>query len=104
MLQPFQIEISDKAGHVLAIAEITDASLQHFLGQLIREDMPPGLRSALQEYHELIEDQVLSLLDEAQAKVRSWDLRVVGIPGRTTSARLIDFQLNPDGTFALEIE
>jgi hypothetical protein len=101
---PFQIEICDKSGHIFAVAEITETSWRHLRGRLIREDMPPALRSALQEYHELIEAQVLSLLDEAQAKVRAWDLQVVGIPERTSSARLTDFQLNPDGVFALEVE
>jgi hypothetical protein len=104
MMQPFQIEICDKSGHIFAVAEITETSWRHLMGRLIREDMPPALWSALQEYHELIEAQVLSLLDEAQAKVRAWDLQVVGIPGRTSNARLIDFQLNPDGAFALEVE
>jgi hypothetical protein len=104
MLQPFQIEICDRTGRVLAVAEITDMSQRYFPGQLIRDDMPPALRSALQEYHEIIEYQILSLVEEAQERVRAWGLQVVGIPGRTMGARLIDFQLDSGGTLALEIE
>jgi hypothetical protein len=104
MFQPFQIEVCDRTGRVLVVAEITEASGRHFLGQFIRDDMPLDLRNLLQEYREIVADQMLSLLDEVQARVRAWDLRVIGIPGRKISAGLIDLQLELDGSFALEVE
>jgi len=104
MLQPFQIEICDSSGHVLAVAEITDESQGYFLGRITRDEFPEELRSLLEEYEEIVAGQMLSLLDDVEAKLRAWGLRVGGIPGHVSSALVIDFQPEPEGGFALRVE
>jgi hypothetical protein len=67
-------------------------SLQ-YLGTIGSESLPRDLRLALDEYRDLIDEQVFSLLDEARERVLSFGIVARLHPGGQTS-KILDLQLN----------
>jgi hypothetical protein len=67
-------------------------SLQ-YLGTIVSESLPQDLRVALEEYRELIDEQVFSLLDTARERVLSFGIVARFRPGGQTS-KILDLQRN----------
>lgn len=104
MVQPFQVEISDRDGRVVAVAEITEMSDETYLGRMLRNDFSRDISEILEEYHATCESGSMSYLDVVLARLLAFELRVVGLPGKGASVPLRDFQLGPDGLFSLMVD
>lgn len=100
----FQVKICDRDGRVLALAKITEIlSDVSFLGEVIQNDMPQDIEDMLSEYHVACESGALGYFDVMYQKLQSFELQVVGVPGKEMGVRLRDFQLGPDGLFSLDV-
>lgn len=96
------LELIDSRNETLARIEVTGRSPAHYLGRLIDEHFPADLRDALAEYNEVIEDNILSLVDPARARVAAFGIRARGIPGRGICT-VLDLQVSPRKTVAIQV-
>jgi hypothetical protein len=70
--------ISGKTGETYAEVEIRrDEGIDYFyVGEIVKYDFPSDLASLIDEYDELVNACVLSLLDEVEEKIYSYDLKL----------------------------
>lgn len=104
MVTPFQIQICDRDGHVVAVGNVSEVLDGTFLGEVVSECFPKDLGDLLSEYHAACESGALGYCGRIQQKLVAFELRVTGIPGKARSVRLRDFQLGPDGLFSLDVD
>jgi hypothetical protein len=104
MIPPFQIQICDRNGHVVAAGNVSEILDGTFCGEMIRDDLPEELGDLLREYHVACESGALGCCGRVQQKLVAFELHVAGIPGKETPVRLRDFQLGPDGLFSLDVD
>jgi hypothetical protein len=62
-------------GNTLAELSIADEEEGWFTGRVVRQSFPPELERALAWYDEVVQDQMLSYLDEAIAAVQEFELQ-----------------------------
>ena len=98
-----KIDVRDRNGRIIAIAEINEKVDETYLGNIVRESIPQDIRAVLSEYHEACESGSIPYFERVLEKVQALELQAVGIPGKEMGARLRDFQLGPDGDFALKL-
>ena len=97
------VRLLSPSDDVIARIEITGTSYGHFLGRLVEDKLPPDLRALLAEYQDIAEQSALRELDDVQARLRKFDLRVMGIPGMGEH-RIRDLQVQQSGSVAFQIE
>lgn len=70
--------ISDKTGETYAEVEIRrDERIDYFYtGEIVQYKFPSDLANLIDEYSELVSACVLSLLDEVEEKIYSYDLKL----------------------------
>lgn len=91
------LAVTDQRGPL----EVSGKSLGiKFLGNITEARFSAALREALDEYREIIDQQVLSLVDEALQQVLKFGLVVLILP-EGERKRLVDFQLYEGGGAAL---
>lgn len=83
----------DSAGQVLATAEVTDAG-EHFTGRVDLTRTPRDLRLLFDEYEDVVEGQVLSLVDEIADRIAQRRIRAIFDDGEIESA-VDDLQVFP---------
>lgn len=66
----------DGAGNQVATIAVTDEAEGYFTGELLSQQFSPQLKAVLGQYDEVVENQILSLLDEALAAVADFGLKV----------------------------
>lgn len=71
-------------------------------GVFTPEAVPHALMDLLREYHNLAEEQILSLLDDIERKIESYDLNVIN-PSDGSMNRIRDLQLNPDNEISFRL-
>lgn len=104
MILPFQIQLCDRDGHVVAAGTVSEILDGTFCGEVIRDDMPEDLSDLLREYHVACESGALGCCGRVQQRLVALELQVAGIPGNERPVRLRDFQLGPDGQFSLDVD
>jgi hypothetical protein len=63
-------------GNTLAELSIADEEEGWFTGKVVRENFPSEVEKALAWYDEVVQDQMLSYLDDAVAAVQRFELQV----------------------------
>ena len=86
------VKIVDRLRNVVATAEVAERA-GRFAGVIDLGPMPPGLRQKFEEYEEIVNGQMFSLLDEIEGQVRALSLKVVFEGGREASVE--DLQVYP---------
>ena len=104
MMQSFQVEICDRDGRVVLIGKVSGFCDGAFQGEVIRDDLPQKVRDVLQAFALAAEDSAMRECAVLFDELRALDLQVTGIPGKETAARVQDFQLGADGSFALRVD
>jgi hypothetical protein len=69
--------VTDRTRNVVAEIRIDRIDGERYSGVVLRKNFPADLADALAEYAEVIEDQVLSLWDEAELRVAEFRLGVM---------------------------
>ncbi len=102
-MQAFQIDVCDRNGRTIAVANINQVEGDSYLGNVIRADIPQDVRNVLDEMEAACEDGHLPLLDRMFEKLNALELQAVGIPGKAMGVRLSYFWLGPDGDLVLKL-
>lgn len=79
--------ISGKTGETYGEVEIRrDKSIDYFyVGEIVKYDFPSDLASLIDEYDELVNACVLSLLDEVEERIYWYDLKLKALGTRIFS-------------------
>src|SRR5947209_240722 len=85
-------KIIDTCRTVVATAEVTKRG-DRFAGRIDLTPMPSRLRQQFEEYEEIVNGQVFSLLDEIEQQISNFALKVVLEDG--SEAALTDLQVYP---------
>src|SRR4051794_13572338 len=75
------VNLLDPHGRAIATAQVTEEG-GRFWGRIDFGPMPTSLRKVFEEFEEIVNGQVLSLLDEIEAEVAALSLRAVFGDGR----------------------
>ena len=86
------IKLIDSSGRLVAEGHV-DANEDRLDGRLDLRAMPPSLRQVFQEYEEIVNGQIFSLLDEMEERIHALALKVV-LEG-AGEATVEDLQLYP---------
>jgi hypothetical protein len=86
------LKLLSKTSQVVATGQVTEAN-GFFEGTIDFADMPDDLRALFEEFDEVVNGQMLSLVDEVQDKIGSLGLRVVLDNGVEVPVR--DLQIYP---------
>lgn len=86
------VKLIDAARALLATAEVVDEGL-YFGGTINLESTPPSLRALFDEFEEVVNDQMLSFLDEIQEKISAFGIKVVFADGFEADVK--DLQVFP---------
>ena len=70
------VRLIDKSGAVIATAQIVDEGAQYG-GTIDLNSTPPALRALFDEFEEVVNDQMLSFLDDIQRKIGSFGIKAV---------------------------
>ena len=88
------VQLIDNNRDVVAVAEVTD---EHGLysGSINLGAMPPALRAKFEEFEEIVNGQIFSLLDQIEDEINQLGLKVVfnGSPAEA----MTDLQIYPRG-------
>jgi hypothetical protein len=94
--------LSGKTGRVLAEVwiEQDEQNSNAYTGQITAHNFPPGLLASLQEYKQLVNDGVFSLLDALEEKIKqAYDLRLLSSHARIkqlfVDGKKISFTIQP---------
>lgn len=87
-----RVTIIDHGRHMVATAWVSEQE-GHFTGLIDLSPMPATLRRRFEEYEEIVNDQMFSLLDEIEEKISTLLLKVVFNDG--CEADLADVQVYP---------
>ncbi len=69
-----RVTLADAAGNVIANLLLTSEEDGWFTGTVLSQQFPPEVKRALDWYDEVVENQMLSYLDEASASVEQFGL------------------------------
>ena len=75
MTEPRKVDLIGPDDSTLAELLIADEEEGWFTGRIVRQSFPPEVEKALAWYDEVMQDQMLSYLDEAVAAVQRLELR-----------------------------
>ncbi|CAM4009822.1 hypothetical protein [Saccharibacillus endophyticus] len=62
----------------------------YFYGKIVKSNMPPRLAWLIQEYDELVKNVVISLLDEVEEEIYTYDLQLESSGERVSGISLIE--------------
>jgi hypothetical protein len=88
-------------GDTYAELFITDEEEGWFTGTVVRQGFPPEVQSALAWYDEVVQDQMLSYLDEAVAAVQRFELRAMFPDGSMHKAYSLHFSPADEVSFRI---
>src|SRR5262245_7495368 len=91
-MTPRPLYLIDSSANRLAALNVAAVG-DHFVGTIALDATPPPLRALFAEFEELVEGQVLSLLDDIEARIAATSLRVVFEDGSV--APVADLQVFP---------
>src|SRR5262245_36139771 len=86
------VKLIDKNKSLIAVAQVSDEGA-HFGGTIDLSATPAPVRALFEEFEELVNDQVLSLLDEIQAKIGTLSIKAVFDDGAEAAVK--DLQVYP---------
>ena|SRR5947209_11479574 len=78
------VKIIDSSRKVVATAQVAERE-EGFAGLVDLSPMPASLREKFDEYEEIVNGQMFSLLDEIEEQIRAFPLRVVFEDGLESS-------------------
>jgi hypothetical protein len=84
--------LRDAAHPVIATAQVVEKD-SHFAGSVDLTPMPAELRQKFEEYEQIVEGQIFSLLDEIEDQIARFSLKVVWTGGREEAVE--DLQIYP---------
>jgi hypothetical protein len=87
-----KVKLLDQSRTPVATAQVT-AEDGFFSGKVDLSSMPPALRQTFEEYEELVNGQMFSLLDEIEERIAAVPIVVVFEDSR--EARVTDLQIYP---------
>jgi hypothetical protein len=98
-----KISLIDPSGNTLAELLIADEVESWFNGTVICQNLPIGVKKALAWYDEVVQDQMLSYLDEATTAVQNFELQSKFLDGsahkvyalHVSPANEVSFRLSP---------
>ena len=91
-MTPRPISLIDQSTERVASLEVGPVG-DHFEGAISLDTTPPELKQLFEEYEEIVEGQILSLLDEIEEKISSIPIRAVFDNGSMADVR--DLQVFP---------
>lgn len=97
-MNPEKLTMFDSTGDAVAVLEINGQSEGWYTGRLLKRDFAPALQSALDRYDEVVENQILSLLDDALADVAAFDLKIQFSNG--APKQIFSLHVSPDDSIA----
>jgi hypothetical protein len=86
------VKVIDQSRQVVAVGRVT-VEADRFFGELDLRSMPVSLRQTFEEFEEIVNDQIFSLLDDIEERIRGLSLKVA-LEG-SNEAKVEDFQLYP---------
>ena len=86
------VTLIDQGRQVVAMAQVTEQD-GRFVGRINLSPMPVQLRRLFEEYEEIVNTQMFSLLDEIEEQIETLHLKVVFEDGH--EAALADVQIYP---------
>jgi hypothetical protein len=87
-----RVTIIDQRRHVVATAQVSEQN-GYFAGRIDLSPMPAILQRQFEEYEEIVNNQMFSLLDALEQKIGTILLKVVFADGH--EAELADVQIYP---------
>ena len=91
-MTPRPISLIDQSTERVASLEVGPVG-DHFEGAISLDNTPPQLKQLFEEYEEIVEGQILSLLDEIEEKISRISIRAVFDNG--SMADVFDLQVFP---------
>lgn len=91
-MSPQRVTLIDQGRNVVATAQVTEEE-GYFVGRIDLSSMSATLRQQFEEYEEIVNNQLFSLLDEMEEKIGTFLLKVVFEDGY--EADLADVQIYP---------
>jgi hypothetical protein len=91
-MNPQTVQLIDPKGNVVATANVTEKE-GLFAGHVDLASMPPRLRRLFEEFEQIVNDQVFSVLDKTEDKISSLGLQAVFPGAQEVSIR--DLQIFP---------
>ena len=89
----------DENASKVAEFQITDEEDGWFLGKVIWQTMPSDMRRALDWYDEIVRDQMLSYLDDALARIQTFELKAVFPDGSAHKTYSLHITTNDEVSF-----
>jgi hypothetical protein len=86
------VELFDSSGRLVAVAKVHDEG-HYFGGSIDLTGTPERFRTLFDEFEKTINDQMLGLVEDVQAKIHSLDIKAV-FDGNF-EARAVDLQVFP---------
>src|SRR2546425_1043022 len=86
------IYLIDQKSAQVAVLDVHDCN-GHFEGTISLDPAPPALRQMFEQFEEVVEGQMFTLLDDIEAKIAALPLRVVLEDGKV--ACVADLQVFP---------
>jgi len=86
------IKFMDASGNLLATGQVNDEG-SHYGGTIQVRDLPVATRNLFEEFEEIVNGQMLSFLDDIQARVAALRVKVVFDDGHESA--LDDLQIYP---------
>jgi hypothetical protein len=87
------VELIDASQQVIARGRVT-AEGERCMGELDLGPMPDSIRHTFQEYEEIINGQVFSLLDEIEERIHALGIKAI-FEQKNEATRIEDLQLYP---------
>jgi hypothetical protein len=86
------VKLIDHSGHLVATAQVADKGT-HYGGTIDLRPTPEPLHALFEEFDELVNTQVFSLVDEVDEKISAFGIRAVFDDGR--EVEIVDLQVYP---------
>lgn len=90
---PHVVRLVDESGAVLAIARVSDEG-EHYGGTIDLSETPDRLIALFEEFEEVVNGQIFSVLDEVQEKIAALPIKAVFDSGIESNIR--DLQIYPE--------
>lgn len=92
------IQLLDRNGNMIASCPVEERD-DRFRGEIQADSLPRAVRAVFDEFEEIVNGQIFSLLDEVEDKITSLGIRARFSDGLTVEAK--DLQMYPkDGVFS----
>lgn len=92
MTMPLSVEFIDQHRSVVATAQVM-AKKDYFGGEIDLRAMPAAMRQKFDEFEEMVNDQIFSLLDEIEEQIAALPIRVIFQGGPAMEIK--DLQIYP---------